>query len=179
MNGGNGPSSDALGTSGSRRVHNCGGTSASKTSIVSSATIPSTRIANRFSCFESGVLKRTMVQPFSCKIALAGTMILLANSRTRYAGIPVPQTGCHKGPPHATPPLSPLRIRIRNPDQSHLILQHQNAAYRIVDTLHTNVACIYRLMYARDHCGNILGCRCSHQQARTCLNGQRRRLSGG
>jgi hypothetical protein len=155
MNGGNGPSSDALGESGSRRVHNCGGTSASKTSIVSSTTIPITSIANRFSCFESGVLKRTTVQPFSYKITLAGTKMLLANSRTRYAGD-------HKGAPHATPPLSPLRIRMRNPDQSHLILQHQNAAYRIVNTLHTNVPCVYRLVYALDHCGDILGCRCSH-----------------
>src|SRR5712692_1999401 len=117
--------------------------------------------------------------PSLVRSRLSGTMIVLANSRTRYAGITCPQTGFHKGPPHATPPLGPLRIRIRNPDQSHLVLQHQNAAYRIVDTLHTNVPCVYRLVYARDHCGDITGCRCSHQQVRTCLNGQHRRLCRG
>src|SRR6266849_1967105 len=41
--------------------------------------------------------------PALVRSRLSGTMIVLANSRTRYAGITCPQTGFHKGPPHATP----------------------------------------------------------------------------
>ena len=46
---GNGPSNAALVESGSRRVHNCAGTNASVTSIVSKTTRPITIIDRRFS----------------------------------------------------------------------------------------------------------------------------------
>src|SRR6266436_3207712 len=100
MTAGNGPSRAALVVCGNRRVHNCGGTSASDTSMVSITTRPITSVDWRFSSSEAGELE--------CSIAN---------------------------------PLSPLLVS-GNLDQSHLILQQQDAAHRVIDALYANVPCI-------------------------------------
>src|SRR2546421_13105201 len=99
--GGNGPSSAALGVFGNTRVHNCAGTSASNTSIVSMMTRPVNSKAHLLSWADSGRLERSIIHRLFC-----------CDCGVLECSIAIPLL------------LYSYPLRCWNMQQSHLVLQH-------------------------------------------------------